>query len=485
MAKIDVYNLKREKVGELTLADEVFAAEVKEHLFYEVVKAQLASRRQGTAGSKNRSAVSGSTKKMLKQKGTGGARHGSKRAPIYVGGGQAHGPRPRDWSYRPPAKVRASALRSALSKFHKEGRLVVVDAFELAEVKTKGLLATLATLKTDKKALVVDASTNDVTASPDVAAVPDVVRDATSTTPDATTAPPDATTAPPDATTAPPDVASPPPDVTAPPPDVSLPPPDGGAAVDPLVAVPTFDAATVARVRELRARGAAMGMRPNVFAKIGDSITESASFLFDIGQGWYVLGPYGALEPTIAYFRATRFADGSNSLSRASSCAMGGWIARYALAMDPMSALRNELSYTRPGYAIVMYGTNDLDRMPPADFLADMNRILDIIEGGGTVPVLSTIPDRLDRPDAAGAVPGYNDAIRGLAAARHLPLMDYWRALQPLPRRGVDTDGIHPSAYIASGDFATGVLTPTALQYGYNMRNLVALLALDRLRALP
>lgn len=161
MAKIDVFNLKREKVGELTLADEVFATEVKEHLFYEVVKAQLASRRQGTAGSKNRSAVSGSTKKMLKQKGTGGARHGSKRAPIYVGGGQAHGPRPRDWSYRPPAKVRVGALRSALSKFHAEGRLLVVDNFELPEVKTKGLLSTLATLKTDKKALLVDASTNE------------------------------------------------------------------------------------------------------------------------------------------------------------------------------------------------------------------------------------------------------------------------------------------------------------------------------------
>lgn len=161
MATIDVFNMKREKVGELVLSDEVFAAEVKEHLFYEVVKAQLASRRQGTAAAKNRSAVSGSTKKMYKQKGTGNARHGSKRAPIYVGGGRAHPPRPRDWSYRPPQKVRVGALRSALSKLHKEGRLVVVDAFELAEVKTKSLLSVLATLQTAKKALVVDASTNE------------------------------------------------------------------------------------------------------------------------------------------------------------------------------------------------------------------------------------------------------------------------------------------------------------------------------------
>ena len=80
MATIDVFNMKREKVGSVDLADEVFAAEVKEHLFYEVVKAQLASRRQGTAAAKNRSAVSGSTKKLIKQKGTGGARHGSVRA---------------------------------------------------------------------------------------------------------------------------------------------------------------------------------------------------------------------------------------------------------------------------------------------------------------------------------------------------------------------------------------------------------------------
>jgi large subunit ribosomal protein L4 len=167
MATIDVYNMKREKVGSVELADEVFATEVKEHLFYEVVKAQLASRRQGTQAAKNRSAVSGSTKKLYKQKGTGRARHGSIRAPIYVGGGRAHPPRPRDWSYRPPQQVRASALRSALSKLHKEGRLVVVDRIELPEVKTKGLVAALETLQNakekakSKSALVVDNAANE------------------------------------------------------------------------------------------------------------------------------------------------------------------------------------------------------------------------------------------------------------------------------------------------------------------------------------
>ena len=167
MATIDVFNMKREKVGSLELSDEVFATEVKEHLFYEVVKAQLASRRQGTASAKNRSAVSGSSKKLYKQKGTGRARHGTIRAPIYVGGGRAHPPRPRDWSYRPPQQVRVGALKSALSKLHKEGRLVVVDRIELSEVKTKGLVAALGTLQQSKKdskkqsALVVDTASND------------------------------------------------------------------------------------------------------------------------------------------------------------------------------------------------------------------------------------------------------------------------------------------------------------------------------------
>lgn len=161
MATVDVFNMKREKVGSLDLSDEVFGTEVREHLFYEVVKAQLASRRQGTAAAKERSAVSGSTKKLYKQKGTGRARHGSLRAPVYVGGGIAHPPRPRDWSYRPPQKVRQLALTSALSKFAKEGRLVVVERFELPEIKTKALVGALATLKAAKKALVVDASENE------------------------------------------------------------------------------------------------------------------------------------------------------------------------------------------------------------------------------------------------------------------------------------------------------------------------------------
>jgi large subunit ribosomal protein L4 len=161
MATFDVFNMKREKVGSIDLADEVFGTEVREHLFYEVVKAQLATKRQGTQCAKNRSAVSGSTKKLYKQKGTGRARHGSIRAPIFVGGGQAHPPRPRDWSYEPPRRVRALALTSALSKFGKEGRLLVIDHFDLEGIKTKKLIEALETLQAQAKTLVVDVSGNE------------------------------------------------------------------------------------------------------------------------------------------------------------------------------------------------------------------------------------------------------------------------------------------------------------------------------------
>jgi large subunit ribosomal protein L4 len=161
MATFDVFNMNREKVGSIDLADEVFGTDVREHLFYEVVKAQLASKRQGTQSAKNRSAVSGSTKKIYKQKGTGRARHGSIRAPVFVGGGQAHPPRPRDWSYEPPRRVRTLALTSALSKFGKEGRLLVVERFDLPEIKTKRLIDALETLKAQKKTLVVDSGDND------------------------------------------------------------------------------------------------------------------------------------------------------------------------------------------------------------------------------------------------------------------------------------------------------------------------------------
>jgi large subunit ribosomal protein L4 len=161
MPKLDVFNLKREKVGEIDLSDEVFGAEVKEHLFQEVTRAQLASRRSGTAAAKERAAVRGSSAKIYKQKGTGRARHGPIRAPIFVGGGRAHPPKPKDWGERPPRRVRMGALRSALSLLVKEGRLIVVDNMDLGEIKTKKLAGVLDALEASSKTLVIDDKNNE------------------------------------------------------------------------------------------------------------------------------------------------------------------------------------------------------------------------------------------------------------------------------------------------------------------------------------
>ncbi|MCB9506814.1 MAG: 50S ribosomal protein L4 [Myxococcales bacterium] len=153
--KLDVYNLENTKVGEITVSDEVFAAAVKPHLHHEVVRWQLAKRRAGTHKTKGRSEVSRSGKKVYKQKGTGNARHGNRRSPVYVGGGTIHGPLPRSYDYTLPKKVKRGALRSVLSMKASEGRIKVVDAFAMAEPKTRQAAATLTRLGADR-ALVVD-----------------------------------------------------------------------------------------------------------------------------------------------------------------------------------------------------------------------------------------------------------------------------------------------------------------------------------------
>jgi large subunit ribosomal protein L4 len=163
MAKFDVYDLDKKKVGELDLADAVFAGEVNEHLFYEVVKAKLASDRSGTHAVKNRSLVSGGGKKPWKQKHTGRARQGSTRASQWVGGGKAMGPKPRDYSYDVPKKVRKAALRAALSLRGKDGKLVIVQEWAPAAPKSAAAAKVLEKLGV-RKALVVDAAANQALA---------------------------------------------------------------------------------------------------------------------------------------------------------------------------------------------------------------------------------------------------------------------------------------------------------------------------------
>lgn len=160
MPRLKVKNLKNEDVGEIELSERIFGAEVKEHLLHEIVRMQLNRRRTGSACTKERSAVSGGGKKPFRQKGTGRARQGSERAANHVGGGVIFGPRPRSYDFSPPKKVRRGAMTSALSLFVKENRLIVVDAFEVAEIKTKRVAETLGVLGANK-ALIVDTDHND------------------------------------------------------------------------------------------------------------------------------------------------------------------------------------------------------------------------------------------------------------------------------------------------------------------------------------
>ena len=160
MPTVDVVDLNNQKVGEIELADAVFGAEVNEALLYEAVRHYQAGERAGTHKTKVRREVAGSGKKLWKQKGTGRARVGSVRSPIWRHGGTSHGPRPRDYSYKLPHKMVVGALRSALSGKLRDGELKIVQAFDFSEPKTRLAKSTLAGLEATRTVLVVDNGEN-------------------------------------------------------------------------------------------------------------------------------------------------------------------------------------------------------------------------------------------------------------------------------------------------------------------------------------
>lgn len=163
MPKVDILNIKGENVGELELNEIMFATEVSEHAVYEVVKNQLANKRQGTQSAKTRAEVRGGGRKPFRQKGTGRARQGSIRAPHYTGGGVVFAPKPRDYSYKLAKKLRRKALYSVLTSKLNDKDLIVVDSLALDNVKTKEAEAALEALNAGKKAYVVTAEKCDDT----------------------------------------------------------------------------------------------------------------------------------------------------------------------------------------------------------------------------------------------------------------------------------------------------------------------------------
>ena len=158
MPSVDIIDLSNKKVGSVDLADAVFAAKVNEALLYEAVRHHLACARRGTAKTKTRHEVAGSGKKLWRQKGTGRARMGSIRSPLWRHGGTTHGPQPRDYGYHLPRKMQLGALRSALSAKLRDGELRVVSEFKLGEAKTKVMRGALDSLEAKRTVLLVDNS---------------------------------------------------------------------------------------------------------------------------------------------------------------------------------------------------------------------------------------------------------------------------------------------------------------------------------------
>lgn len=157
MAAVDVLNSAGEKVSETQLPDEIFSVPVKTSVLHDVVRSQLASRREGTAASKTRGVVKGSTRKLFRQKGTGNARAGSIKSPLRKGGGIIFGPSPRSYAYKVPKKVRKLALKMALSSKYEDKSLFVIDDFKLDQIKTKQLASVLEMLKLNNLLIVSDA----------------------------------------------------------------------------------------------------------------------------------------------------------------------------------------------------------------------------------------------------------------------------------------------------------------------------------------
>ncbi|RTZ97652.1 MAG: 50S ribosomal protein L4 [Deltaproteobacteria bacterium] len=156
MAVVDVLNNKAEKVDQIDLRDDIFNISVKPDILHQVVTMQLAGKRSGTASVKNRSDIKGSTRKLYRQKGTGRARRGNAKSPLLRGGGVVFGPHPKSWAHKVPKKVKALALKMALSSKLSEEQLLVLDGFGLERIKTRDFVKVMNTLDVQNALIVTD-----------------------------------------------------------------------------------------------------------------------------------------------------------------------------------------------------------------------------------------------------------------------------------------------------------------------------------------
>lgn len=232
-------------------------------------------------------------------------------------------------------------------------------------------------------------------------------------------------------------------------------------------------------------KGQELGNRPNVFSKVGDSITFTDYFLDNIGRGIYELDTYWYLEGVIGFFMGQTARD-TNSFEQNSIAAQSGWnayllqnpeYANAALCFAGETPLECEYRHTRPSIALIMLGTNDVGFVPSNYFRVNMEWIVQTSIDNGVIPVLSTIPVREDYPQRSLE---FNRIIRDIAARYQVPLWDYHGILATLPNGGIGPDGVHPTGspagWVGQADFKASNLV-----YGFPVRNLSALMVLHTL----
>ena len=237
------------------------------------------------------------------------------------------------------------------------------------------------------------------------------------------------------------------------------------------------------RARQIYLSGLASGNQANVFSKVGDSITVAPTFLLPFGYGQFNLRNYGYLSDVVDHY-VSGWARNGNSFNNSSLAAKGGWssfsvlspsLADHSVCRAGEPPLWCEYRLSRPSVALIMFGTNDVMDTSSDAYRANLQRIVGDTINFGIVPVLSTIP-AFHRTGYDGRVAELNGIIADVAHQNDIPLWDYWGAMESLPNEGLGPDGIHPSAAPNCAD-----LTPDNLQFGYTVRNLTALQALDAL----
>jgi hypothetical protein len=238
---------------------------------------------------------------------------------------------------------------------------------------------------------------------------------------------------------------------------------------------------------EIFRRGQQNGKRANVFSKVGDSLTVATYVLYPIGWGAYNLRDYYGLLPAVQFFSSAEVREGTgNSFANISLSADNGWTTQSVLNPQLANAqfcrpgetpLLCEYRLVRPSVALILLGTNDVSELPAATFEGNMRRIIELSIEQGIIPVVSTIPNRIEYEQQ---VAEFNAIIRRLAYQFGVPLWEYGLAMAYLPDGGLSTDGVHPSW--PPGDFPEAAdFTAYNLRYGYTLRNLTTIQVLDTL----